>query len=57
MAVEIPSELVDAVLDHLFDDKPSLSAASVVSSAWLPASRYHLIRSIVFRLKIDTHFE
>lgn len=57
MAVEIPPELVDTVLDHLFDDKPSLSAASVVSSAWLPASRYHLFRSIVFRLKIDTHFE
>lgn len=51
MIPALPAELVDIVIDHLFDDKPSLRACALVSSTWLPTSRYHLFRSITVFIK------
>ncbi|KAK7690611.1 hypothetical protein QCA50_005710 [Cerrena zonata] len=42
-------ELVDRVIDHLWDDKPSLGACTLVCSSWLPEARYHLFREIILR--------
>lgn len=42
----VPPELVDRVIDHLFDDNFSLAACALVCKDWLPASRYHLFRVI-----------
>ncbi|GJE90437.1 hypothetical protein PsYK624_065700 [Phanerochaete sordida] len=37
----LPAELTDMVIDHLWDSKPALAAASLVARAWLPRSRVH----------------
>ena len=42
----LPQELTDAIVDHLYDDRTSLQACALVSSAWLDPSRYHLFRCI-----------
>lgn len=39
-------EIVDMVIDHLHNDKPSLFACAAVSRRWLPACRFHLFRTI-----------
>lgn len=38
----LPQEIIDMIIDYFHDDKRSLVACSVVSSAWLPAARHHL---------------
>ena len=38
----VPPELVDRVIDHLHDDKPSLGRCALVCHGWLPSSRLHL---------------
>lgn len=42
----VPSELTDAVIDHVQLDKQSLANCSVVCRAWLPRSRHHLFDRI-----------
>jgi hypothetical protein len=37
----LPPEVIDTVLDHLHSDFHTLLSCSLVSTAWLPASRYH----------------
>lgn len=44
--LHIPLELVDIIIDHLFEDKPSLASCSLVSREWRPSTRYHLFESI-----------
>lgn len=44
--VSLPPELTDTIIDHLHDDKPSLSACGMTSRAWIPASRFHLFSGI-----------
>lgn len=40
--VVVPQELVDTIIDNLFDDKEALRMCSLVSRLWLPSSRLHL---------------
>lgn len=40
--VALPAEATDHVIDHLFDDVPSLKSSALVCRAWLPACRFHL---------------
>jgi hypothetical protein len=40
-SVALPPEVIDAILDHLHSDQGTLLTCSLVSSLWLPASRYH----------------
>ncbi|KDR68437.1 hypothetical protein GALMADRAFT_146394 [Galerina marginata CBS 339.88] len=41
-----PVEVVEVVIDHLYNDTEALRACSLVARAWLPTSRYHLIPSV-----------
>ena len=42
----LPQELIDNIVDHLHDDKKSLSSASTISHSWLLSCRFHLFRCI-----------
>ncbi|CCM01083.1 uncharacterized protein FIBRA_03131 [Fibroporia radiculosa] len=46
MISELPQEVYDLVIDHLWDDKVSLAACSLTCRAWLPSSRTHIFRDI-----------
>jgi hypothetical protein len=39
---DFPQELIERIIDDLYDDEPSLIHCSLVCRAWLPATRYHL---------------
>ncbi|KAJ7661966.1 hypothetical protein DFH06DRAFT_363044 [Mycena polygramma] len=43
---DFPEELIDSVIDHLRSDKSALLVCGLVSSQWLPRSRYHCFSSI-----------
>jgi hypothetical protein len=43
------------IIDHLHDCKPALRCCALVSRAWLPASRFHLFRSIMLRPSRRAH--
>lgn len=45
-----PQELLDAVIDHLKNDKRSLSQCALVSHRWVNRSRRHLFRAITITL-------
>lgn len=47
-------ELVELVIDHLFDDKATLSTCSLVARSWLSPSQYHLFFSIQYDTRNDT---
>jgi hypothetical protein len=49
MATPLPPELYDAVIDHLFADKRALGNCALVSSQFLPRSRYHLFREVFLK--------
>ena len=42
-------EVIDIIIDFLHDDKHELGTCALVCKSWLPASRYHLFRSITIR--------
>ncbi|TCD62469.1 hypothetical protein EIP91_006817, partial [Steccherinum ochraceum] len=42
----LPLELIDLILDHLYDDRASLVACSTVSKLWLSGSQHHLFHTI-----------
>ena len=57
MAIEIPQEIIDEIVDHAADDKAtrvaSLQGCSLISSQWLYRSRKHLFHKMWFS---DTNF-
>ncbi|KIY68471.1 hypothetical protein CYLTODRAFT_351306 [Cylindrobasidium torrendii FP15055 ss-10] len=42
----LPQELVDHIIDHLYDDLPTLRTCAAVCSQWLPPSRVHLFSKV-----------
>jgi hypothetical protein len=44
---DLPSEIVDLIVDELSGDRPSLLAASLVKRSWVPRSQSHLFRRVV----------
>lgn len=44
---DLPPELSDRILDHLYDDKPTLSLCSLVCRAWRDTAHFHLFRDVV----------
>jgi len=42
----MPVEVVEVIIDHLYNDKRTLAACSLVAREWLPTSRYHLLQAI-----------
>jgi hypothetical protein len=51
MVAELPQELIDIIIDHLFDDSPSLKACSLACTSFLGSSRLHLFRSVTISTK------
>lgn len=43
---DLPVELSDSVIDHLWDDSGSLAACTLVCRAWLPSARTHLFSTV-----------
>ncbi|KAJ3554128.1 hypothetical protein NM688_g3264 [Phlebia brevispora] len=42
----LPPELIDMVIDHLYNDKVTLAQCTLVARSWLSAARMHLFRDI-----------
>lgn len=49
MSSRMPPELIDQVIDFLWESQSDLRACSMVCSQWLPSSRHHLFESITVR--------
>ncbi len=49
----IPTEIIEAVVNHLCDDKPTLSTCTLVSWAWVPRSRFRLFRFLTYHAPSD----
>lgn len=48
MLPALPQELLDTIIDFLYDDQPALFSCSLVCHAWVPATRYHLFQQSAF---------
>ncbi|KAF8575271.1 hypothetical protein K439DRAFT_757703 [Ramaria rubella] len=46
----LPQELVDHVIDHLWDDLPSLQAASLTCWSWVEPAQYHIFHHVEARV-------
>ncbi|GBE77414.1 hypothetical protein BKA93DRAFT_52362 [Sparassis latifolia] len=42
----LPPEMCDIILDHLWDDVPTLAACSLAYRQWLPTTRLHLFNTV-----------
>lgn len=45
----LPAEIIDHIIDFLWDDYPALSKCGQVAKSWLPAARLHLLHTIIIR--------
>lgn len=43
---EVPLEMWDNIIDHLWDDLPALAACTLVCHAWRPSARRHLFHTV-----------
>ena len=43
----LPAELIDQVIDHLYDDIPSLQACCLTSRGFLPGARFHIFHDVL----------
>lgn len=43
----LPAETIDAIVDHLHDDRSALAACSLASSAFIVSARHHLFSEVV----------
>lgn len=53
MVRQVPTDIIEVVVDHLYDDKPTLAACTLVSRAWLRRSRFRLFKSVTYRAPSD----
>jgi hypothetical protein len=44
---QIPQEIIDQVIDHLYNDRETLRTCALVCRSWVPSSRYHLFGVVV----------
>ncbi|TFK43060.1 hypothetical protein BDQ12DRAFT_674322 [Crucibulum laeve] len=51
--LHVPQEICDSIIDHLWDDLPSLSACSLVCRDWTHRSRYHFFYDIRLERRND----
>ena len=42
----LPQELIDILIDHLYDETKTLEACSLVSRSWVASSHYHLFYQV-----------
>ncbi|KAK0471553.1 hypothetical protein IW261DRAFT_834524 [Armillaria novae-zelandiae] len=45
-SLSVPQELIDYIIEFLYDDVPTLRTCSLVSHAFLPSSRHHVYSSV-----------
>ena len=45
MVAELPTEVIEVLIGHI-DDNQTLYSCSLTCRCWLPASRFHLFRSL-----------
>jgi hypothetical protein len=43
---QIPQEIIDQVIDHLYNDRETLRTCALVCRSWVPSSRYHLFGNV-----------
>jgi len=48
MTSSLPPEILDHVIDHLYDEPATLKACCVVSKSWVPRARKHLFAHVGF---------
>jgi hypothetical protein len=53
---DFPSQLVDVVIDHLWDDRKALAACSLACRSWLQKSYYHLFEKFSVSFQKSTLF-
>ncbi|KAJ7450991.1 hypothetical protein B0H11DRAFT_2076662 [Mycena galericulata] len=46
VSADVAQELIDGILDFLYDDRASLLSSSLVARKWVPATRHHLFARI-----------
>lgn len=46
-SADIAQELIDTILDFLYDDHSSLLSASLVARKWVPTTRHHVFEQII----------
>ncbi|KAJ7301125.1 hypothetical protein DFH08DRAFT_724630, partial [Mycena albidolilacea] len=46
-SADIAQELIDTILDFLYDDHSSLFSASLVARKWVPTTRHHVFERII----------
>ena len=49
----LPVDILDQVIDHLCDAKPTLRDCCLVSKSWIPRTRRHLFADIKFQTRTD----
>ncbi|KAK7691649.1 hypothetical protein QCA50_005048 [Cerrena zonata] len=52
--VRLPQELWDMIIDHLYDDRPSLQSCTLVCKDWVYSPRVHLFCKIFARYDPET---
>lgn len=53
VAPTFPAEIIDLVIDHLYEDRAALNKCSLVSKSWLPRSRFHIFRHSCYRITLS----
>ena len=51
IAMQLPQEIYDLIIDHLYKDRPTLSRCALVSRAWVDRSQTHFFRSVILKGK------
>ena len=50
---DLPSEILDLIVDFLYDEPGTLGQCCLVSKSWVPRTRKHLFTMVVFRTNFD----
>ncbi|KAF8580214.1 hypothetical protein K439DRAFT_318939 [Ramaria rubella] len=52
----LPQELVDNIIDHLWDDLPSLQTCSLTCRSWVESAQYHIFHHVEAQITIGDPF-
>ncbi|EJD35584.1 hypothetical protein AURDEDRAFT_175313 [Auricularia subglabra TFB-10046 SS5] len=57
MILQLPAELVDMVIDVLYDDRRALRTCALVAKSWTPRTRVWLFRAIHVGRRINIYYD
>ncbi|KAJ6458937.1 hypothetical protein C8R47DRAFT_994832, partial [Mycena vitilis] len=46
VSADVAQELIDTILDFLYDDSKTLLSSSLVARKWVPATRHHVFEEV-----------